>query len=84
MGCDPDEADANGIDEPLLPATLTYTYRQRAQQAFAVELLAPIEDVDELLDGDRSEDSCREAAEYFMVSPWATSSLLANNHRLAV
>ena len=70
-----------GEDEPLRPATTAYTYRQKAQRAFAAELLCPYEAVCEFLGHDRSEERCDEAAHYFNVSPWAISSLLANNER---
>ena len=72
----------NDISDPLLPATQSYTYRQKAQRSFAAELLAPIDAVDDFLGGDRSEDRYDEAAEHFKVSPVAIVSLLANNHRL--
>ena len=70
------------ISDPLLPATQSYTYRQKAQRAFAAEMLAPIDAVDDFLSGDRSDDRCDEAAGHFKVSPLTISSLLANNHRL--
>ena len=72
----------NDIRDPLLPATQSYTYRQKAQRAFAAELLAPIDAVDDFLNGDRSEDGFNDAAEHFNVSQMAISSLLRNNHRL--
>ena len=68
-----------GEDEPLRPATRAYTYRQKAQRAFAAELLCPYEAVRDFLCGDRSEERCDEAAHYFNVSPVAISSLLRNN-----
>ena len=72
----------NDIDDPLLPATGSYTYRQKAQRAFAAEMLAPIDAVEDFLDGDRSEDRHNDAAEHFNVSPVTIGSLLRNNHRL--
>ena len=72
----------NSIGDPLLPATQAYTYRQKAQRAFAAELLAPISAVDDFLNGDRSDARCNDAAEYFDVSRVAIDSLLRNNHRL--
>ena len=68
-----------GQDEPLLPATRAYTYRQKAQRAFAAEFLCPYEAVREFLGRDRSEERCDEAARRFNVSPWTISSLLDNN-----
>ena len=72
----------NNIGDPLLPATQSYTYRQKAQRAFAAEMLAPIDAVDDFLNGDRSEDRLNDAAEHFNVSQMTISSLLRNNHRL--
>ena len=71
-----------GQDEPLLPATRAYTYRQKAQRAFAAELLCPYEAICEFLDRDRSTERCDEAAGHFNVSPLAISSLLQNNDHL--
>ena len=71
-----------GQHEPLLPATRAYTYRQKAQRAFAAELLCPYEDVCEFLGRDRSTERCDEAAGHFNVSPLAISSLLQNNDHL--
>ena len=68
-----------GQDEPLLPATRAYTYRQKAQRAFAAELLCPYQAVREFLGADRSEERREEAADYFNVSPLAISTVLANN-----
>ena len=75
-----------GQDEPLLPATSAYTYRQKAQRAFAAELLCPYEALCEFLGQDRSEERCEDAATHFNVSPWAINSLLLNNegHRGAL
>ena len=68
-----------GQEEPLLPATRAYTYRQKAQRAFAAELLCPYQAVREFLDGDRSEERREEAADHFNVSPVAIGTVLANN-----
>ena len=65
--------------EPLLPATGAYTYRQKAQRAFAAELLCPYKAVVEFLGTDRSEERCREAAAHFEVSSWTIGALLVNN-----
>ena len=72
-----------GQDEPLLPATRSHTYRQKAQRAFAAELLCPFAAVREFLDDDRSEERCNDAARHFKVSPLAISSLLINNEGYA-
>ena len=65
--------------EPLLPATGAHTYRQKAQRAFAAELLCPYDAVVDFLGTDRSEDRCNEAAAHFQVSSLAIDTLLANN-----
>ena len=68
-----------GQDEPLLPATRAYTYRQKAQRAFAAELLCPYHAVRDFLGTDRSAEHREEAANHFNVSPLAISTVLANN-----
>lgn len=68
--------------EPLRTVTKSYTYRQKAQRAFAAEFLAPIDAVDAFLAGDCTEERQTEAAQHFEVSPYAIQSLLVNNHRL--
>lgn len=69
----------NHINEPLHPVTRSYTYRQKLQRAFAAELLAPIEAVDDFLDGDTSEEKQNDAGRHFNVSPLTIQSLLVNN-----
>ena len=66
---------ANGISDPLRPATQSYTYRQKAQRAFAAELLAPVDAIEDFLGHDRSDERCNDAAEHFMVSPVLIHSL---------
>ena len=78
-----DKLCSNHIDEPLHPVTRSYTYRQKLQRAFAAELLAPIEAVDDFLDGDTSEEKQKDAAGHFNVSEQAMWSLLVNNHRIS-
>lgn len=70
-----------GHVEPLAPATRADTYRQKAQRAFAAELLCPYEAVCEFLADDRSDDHCDDAANHFNVSPLAINTLLRNNER---
>lgn len=55
------------------------TFRQKYQRAFAAELLCPIDGVTQLVQGDYSESSIEEAAEYFGVSTTTVASLLTNN-----
>ena len=71
-------------DEPLLPATASRTYRQKAQHAFAVELLCPIDAIDDFLGPDLSEDRRHDAAAFFNVSPVAIDRQLENDDRFAV
>lgn len=76
-----DRLFANG--DQLLPATRAYSYRQKMQRAFAAELLSPFTAVDDMLNGDYSEEMQREAAERFNVSPMTVQSLLTNKERIA-
>lgn len=66
----------------LFPATRSYTFRQKAQRAFAAEFLAPFEIVTAMLDGDYSEENQQEVAEYFDVSPLTIRTLLVNHGKL--
>ena len=66
-------------DERLRPATGAATYRQKAQRAFAAELLCPVESLLDVLEDDFSEDARTTAAEQFGVSPLAVTAVLANN-----
>lgn len=70
-----------GHVEPLSPATRAHTYRQKAQRAFAAELLCPYEAICDFLGDDRSDERCDDAASHFDVSPLAISTLLLNNER---
>ena len=69
--------------EPLSLATQAYSYRQKAQRAFAAELLSPYDAVDELVGRDISEERQTEVAEYFKVSPLAIWTMLVNKGRIA-
>ena len=64
--------------ERLLPATRTYSYRQKMQRAFAAEFLGPFAEVDEMLNGDYSEEAQNGVAEYFSVSPMTIRTQLVN------
>ena len=65
--------------EPLCPATRSYSYRQKAQRAFAAELLSPWQMVRTMLNGDYSEENQDYVAEHFNVSPRTIDTLLKNN-----
>lgn len=64
--------------EPLSPATQSHSYRQKAQRAFAAELLSPYEAVADMLGTDTSEEHQAEAAEHFQVPPLAIWTMLVN------
>jgi hypothetical protein len=66
----------------LFPATRSHTFRQKAQRSFAAELLAPFDEVVVRLDGDYSEESRQDVAEYFQVSELEIRTLLINHHKL--
>lgn len=69
--------------ENLFPATRAYSYRQKAQRAFAAELLSPFDAVEDMLLGDYSEDSQGRAARHFKVSELTIRTALVNHGRLA-
>lgn len=69
----------NTPTEPLLPATRASSYRQKAQRAFAAELLSPFDFVDAMLDGDYSEEKQDTVAKYFDVSPLTIQTQLLNH-----
>jgi hypothetical protein len=71
--------DALTTAEPLSPATRSYSYRQKAQRAFAAELLSPWETVRAMLDDDYSPENQEHVAEHFVVSPLTIRTLLVNN-----
>jgi hypothetical protein len=66
----------------LHPATRAGTYRQKAQRAFAAELLSPFAAVDKLAAGDYSDERLQEIADYFDVSSLTVSTILKNYGRL--
>lgn len=66
----------------LLPATRSYTYRQKLQRSFAAELLSPFEAVNQMLGDDYSVENQREIAEHFQVSDLTIRTLLVNNGRI--
>ena len=69
-------------DESLQPATLSHTFRQKMQRAFAAELLCPFDALLENLDGDHSDDSIEEAANRFRVSPRLVANRLEDSDLL--
>lgn len=71
-----------GSSEPLFPATRAFSYRQKMQRAFAAELLSPFMFVDDMMNGDYSEEKQNEVAEHFKVSPMTFQTQLVNHRRL--
>jgi len=67
-------------NDPVRPATRSYTYRQKVQRAFAAELLSPIDAVKDMLGGDYSMESQQDVAHHFQVSDLTIRTLLANNY----
>ena len=67
----------------LFPATRAYSYRQKAQRAFAAELLSPFDGVSEMFDGDTSDERQADVAEHYKVSPMTIRTLLVNKGRIA-
>lgn len=65
-------------DKNLLVATASNTYQQKAQRAFAAELLSPFDAVVAKLGSDFSEESLQEAAEHFQVSELTIRTQLVN------
>ncbi|MDR1463356.1 MAG: hypothetical protein LBI68_09530 [Azoarcus sp.] len=68
--------------DPLRPATRSATYRQKAQRAFAAELLSPFQAVDEMLEGDYSMESQQDIAQHFLVSDLTIRTQLVNHGRI--
>ena len=67
------------IGEPLTPATRSYSYRQKAQRAFAAELLSPWETVKAMLNNDYSQENQEQVADHFAVSQMTINTLVANH-----
>jgi len=61
------------------PVTRLKTARQKAQRAFAAELLCPVEGLSHFLGGDRSEDALDAAAEHFDVSTQVVQHQVGNH-----
>lgn len=68
--------------EALLPATRSYTARQKAQRAFAGQLLCPIEALVDHLGDDLSTENLSDAASYFDVSERVVVTQLVNHQKL--
>ena len=67
------------ISEPLVPATRSYSYRQKAQRAFAAELLSPWEPVKAMLHNDYTQENQEQVADHFAVSQMTINTLVANH-----
>lgn len=68
----------------LFPATQAYSYRQKAQRAFAAELLSPFDGVNEILGSDDSDEKQDDAAQHYQVSAMTIRTLLVNKGRIAL
>ena len=68
----------------LFPATQAYSYRQKAQRAFAAELLSPFDAVNEMLGNDDSDEKQADVAQHYTVSPMVIQTLLVNKGRIAL
>ena len=75
-------AEQSEYDDALFPATRAYTYRQKAQRAFAAELLSPFHAVEDLMAGDYSVDRQQEVARHFRVSEHTIRTQLVNHERI--
>lgn len=72
-------------NDPFL-VTTGHTFRQKAERAFAAELLVPAEGLDEYLGGDIAsitEDDIEHAGEHFKVSPLVVKHQIDNQLALA-
>ncbi len=69
---------------PLFPVTQAYGYRQRAQRAFAAELLSPFDAVNEMLGNDDSDEKQADIAQHYQVSPRVIQTLLVNKGRISL
>ena len=77
-----DRLFADGLQapaEPLLPATRSHSYRQKAQRAFAAQLPSPWEAVRDMLGNDCSQENQDQVAEHFTVSSMTIHTLLDNH-----
>ena len=68
-----------GPDDRWLPQTDAVTARQKAQRAFAAELLVPIDDLRDFLASDVTSEAIEDAGERYQVSPLAVSAHLKNH-----
>ena len=75
-------AAQNEYDDALFPATRAYTYRQKAQRAFAAELLSPFHALEDLMAGDYSADRQQKVAGHFRVSERTIGTQLVNYGRI--
>lgn len=66
-------------EEAMLPATRTHSYRQKAQRAFAGELLCPWLAVVERLGNDDSQEDQQQVADEFGVSPMVIDIKIRSN-----
>ena len=65
--------------EPLSPATMSYSYRQKAQRSFAAELLCPWHAAKEYFEGSYDHEDIEQVATLFQVSKMVVDNVLENN-----
>lgn len=71
-----------GERKKLYPATVSYTYQQKLQRAFAAEFLCPFDAARDMLAEDYSDENIHSVAEHFKVSDLTLRTQLVNNHLL--
>ncbi len=71
----------SALAEPLSPATRSHSYRQKAQRAFAAQLLCPWKDAHDMLKGDFSDENQDQISEYFNVSTVTVKRQIDNSER---
>ena len=69
-------------NEHLYPATISHSYRQKMQRAFAAEFLCPFQAVKTMVGHDLSEEKQAEVVKHFKVSPMTVRTQLVNNNLL--
>ena len=68
--------------EPLSPATMSYSYRQKAQRSFAAELLCPWHAIKEYFERGYDHEDIEQVATLFKVSKMVVGNVLENNSNL--
>lgn len=69
-------------NERLYPATVSHSYRQKMQRAFAAEFLCPFQAIKTMVGDNPSEEEQTEVAKHFKVSEMTVRAQLVNNNLL--